>query len=97
MVQSKIFERKTIWCSIAFAIVCLTIHCLTKKLYSDVDNFTISVVTNGLYDANNYCLHLHPVLCWIIAGISCIWKNTDFLGAGLDVLYDNKKPAEKFR
>lgn len=53
------------------------LQCITKNLYANVDNYTISVVTNRLYDADNYCVYLHPLLCWIIGIISNILPQAD--------------------
>lgn len=75
--QLILINKKRVLYAMSFAISCLALHCVTKNLYTDVDNYTISVVTNGLYDADNYCIHLHPILCWIIGKLSDIFPQTD--------------------
>lgn len=77
MKSNDLTDRQTLLYSIIFATSCLALHCITKKLYANVDNYTISIVTNRLYDADNYCVYLHPILCWIIGMISNIFPQAD--------------------
>ena len=77
MKSNDLTNRQTRLYSIIFATSCLALHCITKNLYANVDNYTISIVTNRLYDADNYCVYLHPILCWIIGIISNILPQAD--------------------
>lgn len=97
-------DRKIVVYAMIFAISCLALHCVTKNLYADVDNYTISVVTNGLYDADNYCIYLHPILCWIIGKLSYIFPQADafsllgrllILGAFMWLFYVITKSQQK--
>lgn len=75
--DSSLQERQKLLYAMIFATSCLVLHCITKKLYADVDNYTISIVINRLYDADNYCVYLHPILCWTIGIISNILPQAD--------------------
>ncbi|WP_026509731.1 hypothetical protein [Butyrivibrio sp. LC3010] len=70
-------EIKKIIISITLATVVLLMSGVMRPLYADVDNFTISLVTNGLYDTENYCIHLHPLLCIIIKMICMVFPKAD--------------------
>lgn len=75
--NSVLRERKALLYAVILGLFCWGLNCITKNLYADVDNFTISVVTNRLYDIDNYCIYLHPLLCWIIGRLSDIFPQTD--------------------
>lgn len=46
--------------------------------YSDIDNFLISVVTNGVYSEDNFTFFVHPFLCQIIKALRLISKAPDW-------------------
>lgn len=77
MMNNILSEKKALLYTIILGVCCWGLNCITKNLYADVDNFTISVVTNGLYGADDYCIYLHPLLCWIIGRLSGIFPQTD--------------------
>lgn len=49
----------------------------SHNLYSNVDNFNISLVTNGLFGDDTYTYYLHPWLCKIINAISLVFPSVD--------------------
>ncbi len=63
--------------SIILACACWIVAGLLRPLYTSVDNFTISTVTNGLYGNEYYCIYLHPLLCTLIKRISVILPSAD--------------------
>lgn len=64
---------------IAFVIpvVFWLLFSVTSKLYSDVDNYSIAIVLNGLLGNNNFSQHQHPLLCIMIKGLSIIMPSAD--------------------
>lgn len=54
----------------AAAACVMTVICgifsLFQPLYTQVDNYLASLVTNRIYDSDNYCMFLNPVLCRIV-------------------------------
>lgn len=50
---------------------------ITENLYCHVDNFNISIITNGLFSKDVYTIFLHPWLCRVISGISWIFPIAD--------------------
>lgn len=49
----------------------------SHNLYSNVDNFNISLVTNGLFGDDTYTYYLHPWLCKIVKVISRVFPSID--------------------
>lgn len=35
-------------------------------LYLNVDNYLMALVTNRVYDTDNYCMFINPALCWVV-------------------------------
>lgn len=58
------------------ALVCLVTG-LTDRLYTDIDNFYVSIVTNGLY-GSPYCQYTHPLLGLLIGNLARIWPQADW-------------------
>ena len=63
--------------ALILSILCWVLAGVLRPLYTSVDNFTISTVTNGLYGNEYYCIYLHPILCVIIHFISSIIPSAD--------------------
>ena len=59
------------------AILMLFLIASFEKLYSNVDNFNISLVTNGLFDKDGYTYYLHPWLCKFINILANILPKAD--------------------
>ena len=67
----------------------------TEPLYANVDNFNISLVTNGLFSRDTYTYYLHPWLCKGIKWVSCFYPHADvytvlmrvFVGISIWVLF----------
>ena len=76
--------------ALILSILCWVLAGVLRPLYTSVDNFTISTVTNGLYGNEYYCIYLHPILCVIIHFISSIIPSADafLLLAHLLVLFE---------
>lgn len=62
--------------STLFAILVLLISNIFY-VYSDIDNYYISLVVNQFYSTNNNCLHVSPILCKIILLIRLIISQVD--------------------
>lgn len=58
------------------ALVCLVTG-LTDRLYTDIDSFYVSVVTNGLY-GNSFCQNNHPLLGLIVGALAQIFPQADW-------------------
>ena len=48
-----------------------------QPIYTNVDNYIISMVINRVYAEDTYNMFLNPVLCWITAFVSRIFSNAD--------------------
>ena len=48
-----------------------------QPIYTNVDNFIISMVINRQYGEDTYNMFLNPVLCWITATIGKIFSDAD--------------------
>jgi len=70
-------SMKTVLPTVLLAVLSFVIVCITDDLYIAVDNYTISMVVNRLYALDNYCIYLHPFLCWFIGWISEIFVAGD--------------------
>lgn len=64
--------KKSLWdrtgfCASLFLFLYI-VGSMALPLYSGVDNYLISLVTNGVYsNSDNYVMYTHPILCY------CIW------------------------
>ena len=63
--------------SLLLAVLWIIITLFSEKLYVNVDNFNISLITNGLYGENTYTYYLHPWLCTLISIISRVFPWAD--------------------
>lgn len=63
--------------ALIFTVLCYVACALYHTLYIDGDNYVIAIVTNGLLGNSNYCIFLHPVLCFFIKIISLILPKAD--------------------
>ncbi|WP_029320977.1 hypothetical protein [Butyrivibrio sp. AE3004] len=70
-------KKLTIIAPIILASLSWVMALMLNPLYEDVDNYTISLVTNCLYDSENFCLYLHPILCVMIKVISMFFPTAD--------------------
>lgn len=50
---------------------------LFQPLYTQVDNYLASLVTDRIYDADNYCMFLNPVLCRIVGLLQNVFPDGD--------------------
>lgn len=82
----KIKNRK-ISVSLLSTLLCYMLYVFTHKLYIDVDGYMISTVTNRIFDLDNYCIFLHPWLCWIVGALSDLLKSADALALLEHVLF----------
>lgn len=48
-----------------------------QMLYLNVDNYLMALVTNKVYDTDNYCMFINPVLCWIVGGMQKLLPASD--------------------
>lgn len=73
---------------IAFVIpvVFWLLFSVTGKLYSDVDNYSIAIVLNGLLGNNNFSQHQHPLLCIMIKGLCKIMPDADCFTVTVHIL-----------
>ena len=51
------------WLPAAACTALCTLLCLLQPMYTDIDNYWVSMVTAGLYGQDHLCLYLHPWLC----------------------------------
>lgn len=63
-------------CLIVF--LCFLYFKITGCLYIDIDNYGIALVTSSAFDGNNYCYHVHPLLCLLIKGLSSLYSAADW-------------------
>lgn len=74
--KKKLWDRADI-CASLFLIIYLCFS-IFFPLYSDIDNYLISLVTNGVYSSTeNYVIYIHPCLCYIIKCMSFVFPNAD--------------------
>lgn len=58
-------NRSAVTCASIFTLIYFFISML-QPLYYGIDNYLISLVTNGIYGQNNYVVFLHPFLCYFL-------------------------------
>lgn len=73
--KDKIYKEErrkilAIGLSLLLTILWVIMTAFSKKLYANVDNFNISLITNGLYGEDTYTYYLHPWLCSLIGIIA---------------------------
>ncbi len=68
--------HEDIWPAVAVTAACGFLS-LFQPLYTHVDNYYVSLITNGIYDSDNYCLFLNPVLCKVIGMIRKVLPGAD--------------------
>ena len=76
----KILTKKKVYLIItAFSIAGLgfIFGCLFRNAYGLLDNYFISLVINRIYDIDNYCLHIHPILCFFLGKLSDLMPFAD--------------------
>lgn len=61
----RISRRKPALAASMMTVIC-GIFSFFQPLYTQVDNYLASLVTNRIYDSDNYCMFLNPVLCRIV-------------------------------
>ena len=59
-----------------FTVLCGILGCF-QPLYTQVDNYLVSLVTNRVYDTDNYCMFLNPVLCQVVGWMQKAFPNAD--------------------
>lgn len=73
----KISIDKAAYISFGLTLFWYIIILFSSSLYKDVDNFNISLITNGLFGEENYTYYLHPGLCALINIVSTILPSAD--------------------
>ena len=76
LIRKKVFA---VLLSLLLASMCFILCVSTHMLYSEVDNYLISAVVNGIYDTDNYCLFLNPILCGFVKIVSFLLPRSDAL------------------
>ena len=64
--------------SFFFAVVTFLLCKITGSLYRDNDNYYVALVTAGIFDNNNYCIYINPLLCLLIKGLSILYSGADW-------------------
>ncbi|MCR5598992.1 MAG: hypothetical protein K6G19_12555 [Lachnospiraceae bacterium] len=62
------------------------IFSISGRLYTDVDNYTVSIIINGLLGNNNYCQHQHPFLCVLMGLVKKIVPTSDCFTLSIHLL-----------
>ena len=58
---------------------CFAFYKLTGALYGlQLDNYYIGMVTASLFDQNNWCCYINPVLCWVIKQLNTLYDGADW-------------------
>ena len=65
--------------ALLISILCYVLFVFTHKLYADVDGYMISIVTNRIFNSENYCMFLHSWLCRIVGELSDLFMKADAL------------------
>ena len=68
------------------ALVSIVIATLINPLYGYVDNYSVAIVVNRLWDQNAYVHYLHPWLCALLSGLSDVLVHADAFSLFLHVL-----------
>lgn len=58
-------------------VLSLIIQSKISLYFSDVDGYLISMVSNGCYGENNYCMFIHPLVSYICGKLSRVLPYTD--------------------
>lgn len=85
--NSRIMLAVCISFIITLGWLCLAMF--SKPLYANVDNFTIAVVTNGLFGEDGYTYYLHPWLCKYLNVISKVLTSADVYTLLMHILLFN--------
>lgn len=62
--------------ALLIAALCTAVNAF-QWLYTDVDNYMIAMVTNGLLGPDGYAPQLNPILCWIVQLVSLGFPTAD--------------------
>ena len=90
--KDKIYKEErrkilAIGLSLLLTILWVIMTAFSKKLYANVDNFNISLITNGLYGEDTYTYYLHPWLCSLIGIIARAVPSADGYVLLLHILF----------
>lgn len=69
-------NRSAVKCASIFTLIYVLLSML-QPLYSGIDNYLISLVTNSIYGKNNYVIFLHPFLCYFLRVLHLILPFAD--------------------
>ena len=58
-------------------VICLFVQSKISLYCSGIDGYLISMVSNGCYSENNYCMFVHPLLSYVCGKLSCILPYAD--------------------
>ena len=72
----KIFNAPHFLASI-MTVLCLIIQSKISLYCSGIDGYLISIVSNGCYSENNYCMFIHPLLSYVCGKLSYILPYVD--------------------
>lgn len=64
-------------CIPTFMTVLCGVFSLFQPLYTQVDNYYVSLITNRVFDLDNYCMFLNPVLCKVIGIMNILMPEAD--------------------
>ena len=64
--------------SAAIVLSCFLFCKFTGKLYTDVDNYYVAMVTAGVFDDINWCYYVNPVLCILIKVLTGLVQRADW-------------------
>ena len=64
--------------SAAIVLSCFLFCKFTGKLYTDVDNYYVAMVTAGVFDDINWCYYVNPVLCILIKVLTGLIQRVDW-------------------
>ena len=64
--------------SAAIVLSCFLFCKYTGKLYIDVDNYYVAMVTAGVFDDINWCYYVNPVLCILIKVLTGLIQRVDW-------------------
>ena len=62
--------------ALLLSVVCLLAALFIHPLYEDVDNYSVSMVTMGLFGGNG-CQYTHTILNALLGGLSCLLPSAD--------------------
>lgn len=63
--------------STVMTVICLIIQSKISLYCSGIDGYLISMVSNGCYSENNYCMFIHPLLSYVCGKLSYILPYAD--------------------